>query len=267
VELQFTEKDTPSSYQQTLPKGVSLGKSMKVLRVQDTGNDMGKAGAVAPGIYVEYPGEAETITLGFAPGKAYDSVGIGRQGSYMLWGWSAAPSKMTPAGQKLFVNCICYIHQYDRKPFLAIPRRAPTRGDLGMILDRMQQSPANAATYLSRYFPPDLAKRYEGNMAGLRQHYQDNIELVYVDQNKFYIDDGLKSLGIDSNRNAAMLKTLIGLLADASQAPAAQKCLERYTDQIFISAQQWRQWYEQNAERLVFSDRGGYRFYLVPNVE
>ncbi|UCE48192.1 MAG: hypothetical protein JSW47_21655, partial [Phycisphaerales bacterium] len=100
---------------------------MKVCRIQDTNNQVGKAGAVAPGIYVEYPGEAETITLGFAPGKSYDSVGIGRHGNFMLWGWSAAPSKMTPAGQKLFLNCICYIHKYDRKPFAVIPRRSITR--------------------------------------------------------------------------------------------------------------------------------------------
>jgi len=47
-----------------------------------------------------YAGEAETIALGFAPGKAYDSVGIGRHGNFMLWGWSATPPKMTPADQK-----------------------------------------------------------------------------------------------------------------------------------------------------------------------
>ena len=99
---------------------------MKVCRIQDTNNQVGKAGAVAPGVYGEYPGEAETIMLGFAPGKPYDSVGIGRHGNFMLWGWSAEPSRMTPAGRKLFLNCIYYIHKYDRKPFVAIPRQAMT---------------------------------------------------------------------------------------------------------------------------------------------
>ena len=42
---------------------------MKVFRIQDTGNKVGEAGAVATGVYAEYAGEAETITLGFAPGN------------------------------------------------------------------------------------------------------------------------------------------------------------------------------------------------------
>ncbi len=268
MELPFTEKDAPSSYQQTLPKGVSLGKSMNVFRIQDTDNKVGEAGAVARGIYAEYPGEAEAITLGFAPGKAYDSVGIGRHGNYMLWGWSAAPSKMTPAGQKLFVNCICYIHQYDKKPFVAIPRRTLTRDqDLGMILDRMEQNPSNAATHLSRYFPPEMVDQYERDLAGLRKHYQENIEFVYVVKNRFCLDEDLKSLGIDSNRKVATLEALIGLLADESRAQVAQKCLTRYTDQTFRSAQAWSRWYEQNAQHSIFSDAGGYRFYEVPDLD
>ena len=78
----FVQKDTPGTYLSTFPKGVSLDKTMKVCRIQDTHNEGGKAGAVAPGITADYPEEAETITLGFAPGKAYDSVGIGRHGNF-----------------------------------------------------------------------------------------------------------------------------------------------------------------------------------------
>lgn len=110
---------------------------MKVFQIQDTHIKMGQAGAVAPGVTAEYPGEAETITLGFAPGKAYDSVGIGRHGNFMLWGWSASPSKMTEAGQKLFLNCLCYIQQYDKKPFVRIPQRAMSRTSVGMLFDRI----------------------------------------------------------------------------------------------------------------------------------
>jgi hypothetical protein len=240
---------------------------MKVCRIQDTNNQVGKAGAVAPGVYAEYPGEAETIMLGFAPGKAYDSVGIGRQGSYMLWGWSAEPSKMTAAGRKLFLNCICYIHKYDRKPFVAIPRRAMTRDqDLVMIFGVMERRPSYAERYLSRYFPPELASQYKDDLAGMRKHYEENIELVYVVKNRFCVDEDLKSLGINSNRNAAAIKTLIELLDQGPKAKLARECLNRYTDQTFQSAQAWNKWYEENARRLIFSDRGGYRFYEIPHL-
>ncbi len=239
---------------------------MEVCRIQDTNNQVGKAGAVARGIYIEYPGEAETITLGFSPGKSYDSVGVGRHGNFMLWGWSAAPSKMTPAGRKLFLNCICYIHRYDKKPFVAIPSRAMNRDrDLAMIFDRMEQRPSNAASYLSGYFPPEMASKYENDLAGMRKHYEENVEFVYAVRRKLYVDEDLKSLAVDSNRKVAAIKELIELLADESKAQVAQKCLTRYTDQEFKSAQAWGQWYEENAQHLIFSDTGGYRFYRIPD--
>ena len=240
---------------------------MKVCRIQDTNNQVGKAGAVAPGVYGEYPGEAETIMLGFAPGKPYDSVGIGRHGNFMLWGWSAEPSRMTPAGQKLFLNCINYIHKYDRKPFIAIPQRARTRDqDLMMIFGVMEQRPSFTERYLSRYFPPEIASQYKNDIAGMRKHYEDNIEFVYEAGSRFLIDVDLHSLGIDSNRKVAMIKSLIELLADESKSALARDCLNRYTKQTFTSAQRWSQWYEENAGNLVFSDRGGYCFYEVPGL-
>ena len=240
---------------------------MRVCRIQDTNNKVGKAGAVAPGVYCEYPGEAETIMLGFAPGKAYDSVGIGRHGNFMLWGWSAEPSRMTPAGRKLLLNCICYIHKYDRKPFVAIPRRASTRDqDLVRMFGIMEQRPSYAERYLSRYFPPEIASQYKNDIAGMRKHYEENIEFVYAVGGKFSIDEDLQSLGIDSNRKVAMIKTLIELLADESKASLARECLNRYTKQTFTSAQKWNQWHEENAGHLIFSDRGGYCFYKVPEL-
>ena len=240
---------------------------MKVCRIQDTNNQVGKAGAVAVGVYAEYPGEAETIMLGFAPGKSYDSVGIGRHGNYMLWGWSAEPSKMTPAGQKLFLNCISYIHKYDRKPFVAIPRRAVTRDrDLVMIFDRMQQRPQYLERYLSNYFPAEIASQYKDDIAGMRKHYEENIELVCAVGGKFSIDEDLKSLGINSNRNVTMIKTLIDLLDQGPKARLARECLNRYTKQTFTTPQAWNKWYEENAQHLIFSDRGGYCFYKVPDL-
>jgi hypothetical protein len=236
---------------------------MKVVPIQDTNNQVGKAGAVAPGITAEYPGEAETITLGFAPGKSYDSVGIGRHGNFMLWGWSAPPSKMTEAGQKLFLNCLSYIHRFDQKPFVKIPQSAMARTLVDMLFDRMLQNPKNAKVYLSNYFPEDLAKKYEDDLDGMRKHYEAHINMIYVVDRKFCIDKDLRSLGIESNQDAAMLKTLIDLLVDTSKAQRAQACLARYTDQSFDSPQAWQEWYEEAAQNLIFSDVGGYRFYEI----
>ncbi|MHC4120230.1 MAG: hypothetical protein ACYSWO_22280 [Planctomycetota bacterium] len=237
---------------------------MKVCRIQDTSNQVGKAGAVAWGVYADYPGEAETIMLGFAPSKAYDSTGIGRQGNFMLWGWSAEPSRMTPAGRKLFLNCISYIHKFDKKPFVAIPQRAMTRDqDLMMILGRIEHWPWYAERSLPRDFPPEIASRYGNDLSGMRKYYEENIEWVYAAGGKFSVDQDLKSLGIDSNRKVTTIGALIELLAEESKAALARECLKRYTKQTFTSARAWNKWYEENAGHLIFSDRGGYCFYKV----
>lgn len=240
---------------------------MKVLRIQDTNNQVGKAGAVAPGVTAEYPGEAETVTLGFAPGKAYDSVGIGRHGNFMLWGWSASPANMTEAGRKLFLNAICYIHRYDRKPFVRIPQRAMARTKIDTFFGRMAMRSDIAESYLKYYFPPELAQKYKQDPDGTRKYYEENIELVYAAERKFHVDEELKSLGIKSNRDITMLKTLIDLLKDASKARLAQTCLTRYTDQSFRSQQAWQDWYEKSAEHLIFSDIGDYRFYSIAGMK
>ena len=115
VDIKLETEKTPSSYVRTVPAGKKLGKTMSVFKVQDTDNHVGKAGAVSRVIRPEDTPDAECILLGFAPGKSYLSTGIARDGNFLQWGWSAPPSKMTPAGQNLFINSLCYIKDFDGK--------------------------------------------------------------------------------------------------------------------------------------------------------
>ncbi len=113
VGIKLETVDTPSSYLRTVGEGKKIGKKMQVWYVQ-------KALTRTEGVVsrVIKPGdsdEAEAILLGFAPGKHYESVGIGRHGNFLQWGYAAAPSQMTEAGRNLFVNCIYYIRQFDGK--------------------------------------------------------------------------------------------------------------------------------------------------------
>jgi hypothetical protein len=264
----FETKETPSSYIKYAPPGKVLGKQMQVWRVQDTGNRVGKAGSVSPGYTCEYPGEAEVISPGFAPGKPYDSVGIGRHGNFLLWGYSAPPSKMTPAGLKLFVNCICYIRGFGGKPFARIPQIARDRTeDMPRIFSLMFGSPRRAKSYPPRFFPPEVLKRFGGDLKRLHKHYQDNIEFVRVDNYPFLIDEELKALGVSSNRKIATLEKLIELLETGDKAELAQKLLLRYTTQKHESAAEWQAWLTKNRGQLVFSDKGGYKFYVVPKID
>ncbi|MHC4244430.1 MAG: hypothetical protein ACYSU4_18645 [Planctomycetota bacterium] len=113
MEIKLESATTPDSYLRTLPEGKKLGKTMSIWNVQNTNNNVGKAGAVSDVIKPQDQPDAEAILLGFAPGKSYLATGIARHGNFLQWGWSASPSKMTPAGQNLFINSICYVHKFD----------------------------------------------------------------------------------------------------------------------------------------------------------
>jgi len=92
---------------------MTLAETMSVFKIQDTNNKRGEARAVSRVIRPEDAPEAESILLGFAPGKSYLSNGISRHGNFLQWGWSAPPSQMTTAGQDLFINSLCYIKEFD----------------------------------------------------------------------------------------------------------------------------------------------------------
>jgi hypothetical protein len=84
---------------------------MKVWYVQKAATRV--EGAVCRVVDPENTPDLETIMLGFAPGKPYAAAAICRHGNFLQWGHAAAPSRITPAGQNLFVNCIAYIRKFD----------------------------------------------------------------------------------------------------------------------------------------------------------
>lgn len=242
---------------------------MNVWRVQDTGNKVGEAGAVSVSYTSEYPGEAEMIVLGFAPGKAYDSVGIGRHGNFMQWGWSASPSKMTETGRKLFLNCISYMNNYNNKPFVRISQISSPRTDVPHLFDLISQAEFRVENYPPRFFAEELREKYGKDLASMRKHYEENLEFVFQEERKqydetFYLDHELKALGLSSNRKVSELGKMIELLGDSAKAELAQKLLLRYTNETFTTQAEWIMWYEDNRDCLIFSDSGGYKFYVIP---
>jgi len=259
-------RDTPITYLESAPKGKNLTDKMKVWRIQDTNDNIGKAGAVSWEIKADYPDEAETIVLGFAPGKPYYAVGIGRHGNFLQWGWSAAPSKMTEAGRNLFLNCICHIHKYNNKEFVKIPINIKvSRNYVFIWFNFLINEPENIDNVLSRFFPQEIVDKYKTNIEDLQKYYEENVELIYLEKDRYYIDEDLKSLGLSSNRKVDTIEKLIELLSDQSQAELAGQLLVKYTQENFDTPGQWKKWYEDNSKYLYFSDTGGYKFYVVKN--
>jgi hypothetical protein len=263
VETRFETIKTPVNYRK-YPEGDKLPNRMKVWRVQDTGKRIG--GVVAqPYGFTDSP-DAEVLAVGVNTGKQYGGVGVGRHSNILMWGYSASPSKMTDAGRKLFLNCICYIHPFDGKGPL-IRRISPHR------LNTLRLAPGAERSWQRRkrendkrsrpYIPDDITEKFIGDPNGLVKYYKDNIEFIYKDR-QFRVDSELKSLGLHSNREVATLERLISLLKDASHAEIARRLLARYTSESFSQPEQWQLWFDENKDRIYFTDVGGYKFLVIP---
>ena len=113
MDISLETVNTPESYLKTPPEGMTLGKTMSVWCVQKAKTRI--EGVVCRVRNPEDTPDLETVLLGFAPGKPYAAAAICRHGNFLQWGHAAAPSRMTPAGRNLFVNCIAYIHGFDGK--------------------------------------------------------------------------------------------------------------------------------------------------------
>lgn len=113
VEPEYETWDTPKNYRR-YPGGSNLPGTLKVWRVQQTRGRKDRMispyGAVARPF--ESSDKAEPLVRGYNTGKMSGAVAVGRDRNFLQWGFSAPPSKMTPAGRNLFINCVCYIAEF-----------------------------------------------------------------------------------------------------------------------------------------------------------
>jgi hypothetical protein len=258
VEPEMEFQKTPHNYHDRHLGHDKLPDEMKVWKVQQS--ERGNVVSWAYGF--EDSPDAEVIVLGFNRGKEYGAVGIGRHANILQWGYFDPPSRMTEAGQKLFLNCICYIHRFDGcKPLVktnSSHRLNAVR--LALLIDQIKNK-----SFFSHSFAPELMQKYEGNAKGLADYYRENLECVYRD-GTYKVDVELKNLGLQSNRTVETLGQLIKLLDNPAHSEKASLLLKRYTNEWkrFNSKRQWRPWYDENREKIFFSDVGGYKFFVVP---
>ena len=259
VQPKIESRETPENYR-GYPGGEDLPKEMKVWLVQKTGKGFGGVVARSYG-FLDSP-DTEILAKGFNRGKEYGAVGIGRHGNLLQWGYSAAPSVMTESGRRLFVNCIVYITKFKGKRPL-VRRESSERTNAVRLAAVITRISGDKKKFFERTFPVELWDEYGQDPDGLVEYYRENREHVYRD-GVYRVDGELRSLGIDSNREVATLGKLVGLLDDSEKGATAKKVLGRYTDESFETAGQWREWLDENRDRIYFTDVGGYKFLVTP---
>jgi len=257
VQPEFESRSTPENYRLGYISEHKLPDKMKVWRVHNSP----KGNVIAWGSGFEDSPDAEIIAAGLNRAKSYGDVGIGRHAHVLQWGYGDPPSQMTEAGRRLFLNCIHYIHRFEGKAPLV---RRECEGRLNALRwAPIQKGTTQQKFVFSGSYPQDVMRKYQGRSDELNDYYVKNRELLYWDQG-YRVDEELKSLGIQSNRQNETLDRLIELLDNQRRAEPARRALTRYTRESFDAPQQWRQWFETNRQRIFFTDAGGYKFLAAP---
>jgi len=111
VDPKLEQIPTPAEYPY-LGLDPALGPTMNVWRAQKKDFPDIDAGVVANLYGFNDSPDAEVFAQGIAE-KGPDSVPLARHANFFLWGFSAPPADMTPAGKRLFINAVCYMRQFD----------------------------------------------------------------------------------------------------------------------------------------------------------
>ncbi len=252
VQPEFEFRPTPENYRETYEGPGKLPDQIKVWRVQNSPKGSVLAWALG---FLDSP-DTEILVVGFNRLKHYGDIGVGRQGNFLQWGYCDPPSQMTEAGRRLFVNCIHYIHRFDGKAPL-VRERGNRRQNALSWAGYLAVAPDDQKSRVQRVFPKEIWDRYQHDAAGLLAYYKANLELVYWD-GVYYVDEELKSLGLDSNRKVETLERLLELRKDPARREIAQRLLDRYTDGKTTFD------FQNGRDRIYFTDVGGHKFKVVP---
>jgi hypothetical protein len=300
VDLQLVDVPTPTDYRD-LTIDPSLGSTMKVWHVQTKNYPRIDPGLVSTLYGFDDSPDAEVIAQGVA-GKGPDTVALGRHANFFLWGFSASPADLQPAAQRLFVNVICYMRQFDgRRPIVrriqqsrewvlryAIVVRefsdAERQRQIQELRAAVKQHPefvpkerrGNPEAFVVEQF--DLHQKSERAAwerqipENLRKQFGTNADkyVEYYRTNLEYLQPGVGGFVVDedvkaigvSNRRVELIDRCVSMLEHNDRAQLARRVLTRYTDEAFEAAPEWRKWLEQNRDSLFFSDVGGYRFFI-----
>lgn len=219
-----------------------------------------------PGLEVVSEGVSST-TLG--------SIAIGRQGRFLLWGFTADPEGMTETGRRMFLNAVRFLHE--RRGEAAAPFRCHGRKILGFRLDYVLECDREKNRWAA-----DSKERFEGMIAPPEKEemkklplgrYKEWLErhLPYVrwagqGHEAFEVDGDALALGTPNDR-VESLETWVRLAAKGtgSDRERALRCLDRYVDPALRPPDgDWAAWLASHRGRLRFSDTAGFLFLVWP---
>lgn len=110
VKITLEKRQTPEDFYNYNQDWV-LPREIPMWRVEKDSSDIG----MVSGWYgLQEGNDAEYISGGHCM-KSYENMAIGRHGNFFMWGFGAAPGRMTPEARTVFANAVCYISRFGGK--------------------------------------------------------------------------------------------------------------------------------------------------------
>lgn len=263
VRLEFESVPTPQNYRD-FPDGRSLPATMQVWRVHLKPEQQDYGLVSDPYGFADSP-DCEFISSGINS-KGPNSVAIGRQGNWFLWGFCAPPSSMTESARKVFLNAIVYMKRFDgQRPLVVDPVRSRTWAEV--YAGWYAAKPGfDVAAHSLRCFTKGLLEANGGDLATLEAFVAANRAWLRVAPGTelFDLDAEAKSLGIAID-DPGLIERCVSMLEKGEKVDLARALLARTVEATpGDDAKAWRAWLGKNRARLYFTERGGYRFRVRP---
>lgn len=247
------------------------GRGVWVVQTGELGRDV-DYGLVSDGHGFEDSPDCERISGGINS-KGPHAVAIGRQGNMLQWGFYAAPDEMTESARKAFLNAIVYMKRFDGAVPL-VKKESRSRDwlvqyiALAKDLATMEESSRESyRTFIAGRFPEPVIREHGLDAEALERWRAGNVEYVRHEQNRFVVDDDLRSLGT-SNRAPAFLELLEQRLSADASDELALRLARRYLPAEVARAEPLATaslaWIREHREGAFFSDVGGYRWFAGP---
>lgn len=243
----------------------------------------------ADGGYEDSP-EAEFISGGESS-KTLGAVAVGRHANFLHWGFAADPAAMTETARNVFANAIVYASKFKGQHMIARKfseyelsrdllynwmdfsmsrenwqHEEEANVKVKKMLDQMGQKPRvslDPKTYneFIRNLYPELYDVLGPDPAEYKRYYKVNRPYLHPsDDGKFrlVVDTDCREIGI-ANNDIALLDTAINLWQNGGKnADLGQRLLQRYTLCRFGTPSEFREWFDENRDRLFFTEAGGY---------
>jgi len=229
------------------------------------------------GFFTDVPG-FENLAEGHS-GKCIGSLSLARQGRWFYWGYTTDPQRLTDPAKDTLVNVLHYMR--GKRDSVTVSFVCVTRQIFQVYLDLYKESgyPRGIQEHMPNQLTPEWQKTYtDRTPEGYQQWLDKHLPYVFSgkgEQHKsqrykqvYEVDVDAMALGTP-NRERQSLERWMQLAKDGNgeDQQRAQRCLQRYVHpSIAPKDGDWRAWYEEQRERIVFIESTGFWWQEDPRV-